>query len=549
MASGDSSFHRHLMALNAEYERLITENEELRRGGTSATPIFNLRYEDSPPPRQPLTAFVEPAAKMDLLELPCMPDEYQGEGGEKEIANRNSNISNMSRSPKNSTRRQRSTVAAAVPQSEEADDSSTFLLMLDVIPAGVIMMSAAVAGLSADIEPDHEVWRIFEIAFTAFFIGECFVKMKVFGIKEYVGGADWYWSWFDILCVVLAIVDLSITSISAASSDGGADTGAMSSLKMLKLARLGRIVRLLKFKIFQELKLMIQGVFTGLRVLFWAVVLLVGCMYLLGVVTRTLIGNVEELTVREEFGTVPAAMFTCFRCFTDGCAATDGTPLQEHLRKKFGSLFMFPYILLFLFVTIGIFNLIMAVFIDNVADGSTKKRQRQLGQNAPKTAWLISSALRHIILTNLYQQEEGGEGNNRRMSKLLKEQIQSLQEMYGYKAHTNAEYEEKTEQIRQQMTERDVVVTKDEFNTWLNCEKELISRLDESEIDMSCKSDLFDVLDADLSGELEFEEMVDGLLKCRGPVSKTDIIAIRLKSSLIVRMMNAVCEKLGIQDV
>ena len=77
---------------------------------------------------------------------------------------------------------------------------------------------------------------------------------------------------------------------------------------------------------------MIQGVFTGLRVLFWAVVLLVGCMYLLGVVTRTLIGNVEELTVREEFGTVPAAMFTCFRCFTDGCAATDGTPLQEHLR-------------------------------------------------------------------------------------------------------------------------------------------------------------------------------------------------------------------------
>lgn len=57
---------------------------------------------------------------------------------------------------------------------------------------------------------------------------------------------------------------------------------------MLKLARLGRILRLLKFKIFQELKLMLQGVFTGLRVLFWAIVLLVGCMYLLGVVARTL---------------------------------------------------------------------------------------------------------------------------------------------------------------------------------------------------------------------------------------------------------------------
>ena len=31
-------------------------------------------------------------------------------------------------------------------------------------------------------------------------------------------------------------------------------------------------------------------------------------------------------------------------------------------------------------------------------------------------------------------------------------------------------------------------------------------------------------------GELEFDEMVDGLLKCRGPVSKTDIISIRLKT-------------------
>mmetsp|Transcript_44035 Transcript_44035/g.102800 ORF Transcript_44035/g.102800 Transcript_44035/m.102800 type:complete len:147 (-) Transcript_44035:30-470(-) len=82
----------------------------------------------------------------------------------------------------------------------------------------------------------------------------------------------------------------------------------------------------------------------------------------------------------------------------------------------------------------------------------------------------------------------------------------------------------------------------------LSTEKELIKRLEESEIDMSCKFDLFDVLDADLSGELEFEEMIDGLLKCRGPASKTDIIAIRLKTSLGVKLLTKICEKLGIQD-
>lgn len=528
------------MALSAEYERLISENEALRRGpSTPNGPLYTLLQEDSTPPLQPLTAFVVEKKKIDLLELPCVPDEPGEVNEDGESPKRSSRVSR-------NTRRQRSTVVQAAEE-EEAEDPSTFLLMLDVIPACVIMRSAAVAGASADLEPEHVVWRIFEISFTVFFIGEIIVKMRVFGAKDYLFGADWYWSWFDILCVALAIVDIGITEISSATSAGGegADTGAMSSLKMLKLARLGRIVRLLKFKIFTELKLMIQGVFTGLRVLFWAVVLLFLVLYLLGVVSRTLFGNAEGFN---EFSTVSAAMFTCFRCFTDGCSSEYGMPLQEQLRRKFGAPFLFIYMLLFLFVTIGIFNLIMAVFIDNVADGSTKKRQRLLGQNASKTAWLISSALRHIILTNLCQQEqeEATKGNHRRMSKLLKEQIQSLQEMYGYKAHTNAEYEEKTEEIRKQMAERDVVVTREEFNQWLSSEKELISRLDESEIDMSCKSDLFDVLDADLSGELEFEEMVDGLLKCRGPVSKTDIIAIRLKCSLLIRMMNAVCEKLGI---
>ena len=56
-------------------------------------------------------------------------------------------------------------------------------------------------------------------------------------------GPDWYWSWFDILCVALALVDMSLTF----GQSDPQDTPA-GSLKMLKLARLGRIIRLLKFK-------------------------------------------------------------------------------------------------------------------------------------------------------------------------------------------------------------------------------------------------------------------------------------------------------------
>ncbi|CAJ1389317.1 unnamed protein product [Effrenium voratum] len=522
-------FHQHLVALTAEYERLAAENAQLR-----SEPLFQLRSQafGKDLPEAPV-APVTPVKPFHAFELPAVPEEVHPQS--QKIP---------SPEPKDKLER-KAQAARGLDEEASTEETSTFLLLLDMVPALVILLSAAVAGLSADIAPEHEVWKIFEIMFTVFFIGEAVVKVKVFGWKEYACGADWYWSWFDILCILLALFDMGVTYLGPLTSEdgAGADTGAMGSLKMLKLARLGRIIRLLKFKIFQELKLMIQGVFTGLRVLFWAVVLLVSCMYLLGVVTRTLFSQ------HEEFGSVPAAMFTSFRCFTDGCAAFDGTPLQERLRKDFGGVFMFAYILLFLFVTIGIFNLIMAVFIDNVADGSTKKRQRQLGQTAPKTEWTIASTLRHIILCDVLrkeaeEQKEGG----RRVSKLLNEQLMSLQEMYGYRPHTTAEYAQLTDEIRQQMSEKNIVVTKDEFNHWLATEKDLIDKLDESEIDMSCKSDLFDVLDADLSGELEFEEMVDGLLKCRGPASKTDIIAVRLKTALLVRMLNKVCEKLGIDD-
>ena len=38
-----------------------------------------------------------------------------------------------------------------------------------------------------------------------------------------------------------------------------------------------------------------------------------------------------------------------------------------------------------------------AVFIDNVTDGSTKKRQRDLGLNAPRNGWVIASELRSLV--------------------------------------------------------------------------------------------------------------------------------------------------------
>ena len=48
-------------------------------------------------------------------------------------------------------------------------------------------------------------------------------------------------------------------------------------------------------------------------------------------------------------------------------------------------------------------------------------------------------------------------------------------------------------------------------------------------IETATKSELFDVLDADMGGELTLSELRNGLMRLRGPITKSDIVAVRLE--------------------
>lgn len=322
----------------------------------------------------------------------------------------------------------------------------------------------------------------------------------------------------------------------------------MGIMKMLKLFRLGRVVRLLKFKIFAELKLMVQGVFTGLRVLLWAVVLLMILMYLLAMVGRTLYGAPAgkppmEDNEFDEFATVFQSWLTMFRCFTEGCADYNGVPLQERLRMSHGSagvIFVISYILVFLFITIGIFNLIMAVFIDSVNDGSLKKKQRDLGLTAEKTEYVLSDLFKAKCLTE-FKKREGKQSAQEQEG--LERSLHSVNSL-----KRSGTLLETSGAIRRVMERYNIVINQDTFTKWLYTDKELIETLSDADIDLSVKFDLFDVLDADLSGELDFGELIDGLMKCRGPVSKNDVIAIRNKIGHLIKVVGEIKEKICPDD-
>lgn len=447
------------------------------------------------------------------------------------------------------------------PGDEDVADDPDFVCLIvgDILPAIVIMLSAFVMGLEAEKESlgisDFSLF-IIESLFLLFFSVEFIVKVIVTGANEFFFGMDWQWAWFDFVCVVVSAVQV-IEQIAADptkqkvdDSGGGGSLGSL--MKIVKLMRLGRVIRLLKYKVFAELKSMVLGIFTGLKVFLWAVVLLLLVCYFWAIVMRMFYGSIEQLP---EFHSLSGSVFTVFRCVTDGCAAYDGTPLQERLRMGLNvvtnesfsppfpeALFFFIWIFLYLFVTVGIFNLIIAVFIDNVNEGSSKKKQYQLGMTASKTELALANAFREqCIETGLTQQRRAFA---QRMSQVVLDKLEDLEAAAtGKPPRRNKDMENQTRMIKEEMTEKGVSVNKEVFAAWIR-KSECLDALDDAEIDISMKYELFEILDTEIRGNLTFTDLLDGLMKCRGPVSKVDIVSIRLQVKFLTSMVKDVHEHL-----
>lgn len=445
----------------------------------------------------------------------------------------------------------------AADEDAEYDRSLFGDILADVLPAVVIMLSGFVMGLEAEKESlgisDFSLF-ILESLFLVFFSIEFIVKLIITGPSDFFFGNDWGWAWFDFVCVVVSAVQV-VEQIVAdptkqKTADGGGSIGSL--MKVVKLMRLGRSIRLLKYKIFTELKSMVLGIFTGLKVFLWAVVLLLLVCYFWAIVMNMFYGSIEMLP---EFRTLSGSVFTVFRCVTDGCSAYDGTPLQERLRMGLNvvtnetfsapfpeALFFFMWIFLYLFVTVGIFNLIIAVFINNVNEGSTKKKQHQLGMTASKTELALAHAFRSQCI-------EAGLAHERpklaqRFTQVVFHKLQDIESIAtGKPPRRKRDMEHRTAMIKKEMMRKGVIVDEEAFSHWIR-DSRCLNALDDAEIDISMKYELFELLDTEIRGNLTFTDLLDGLMKCRGPVSKVDIVSIRLQVKFLTSMVKDMHEHL-----
>jgi len=200
------------------------------------------------------------------------------------------------------------------------------------------------------------------------------------------------------------------------------------------------------------------------------------------------------------------------------------------------------YMLVFLFVTIGLFNLIMAIFVENVMENTRQRRQEELAQDSIQMESRLRDLLKRLIIgdpklkplikkpaanSNSQNSENGIFHTFRDLVNDSREMLAS-REMLSKGRRTEKAVEEGDETDELQY----VTITPEVFDSWLWI-PEFQRMLDTLEISTSNPRELFDVLDADMSGELEVDELVVGLMSLRGPTQKSHSVA----SLLYLRVM------------
>jgi len=390
---------------------------------------------------------------------------------------------------------------------------------MDVGIVAIIAVNAIVIGIGAD-HPEHvTTWEVLEVVFFLIYLAECLVKNWWWGVRTYFCGADRSWNLFDFACLLVSAVELLVKLI--ASEDGQSQ---LNLLKVLRLARLFRLVRIMRFKMFKELKLMAMGLLSGIRALAWAIVLLMVVIYTISIITKSFFGDTHD-----EFKTVGAGMFTLFRCFTEACETYDGDPIPEKLYveaklERNEVVFQFGYVLVTMLVTVGLFNLIMAVFIDNVTKSQNQRKQKELGESALDVEVSLKLLLARFI--NEPGTDKPAAHVMERFSDDVVSKLTNLTDT-GRKRH-QLEQRVCADEAFKLLKECNINITREIFQAWLR-DPEFVKVLEEADVDISNKFELFNILDVDLGGELSVHELLTGLMSLRGEVSKGDVVYILLR--------------------
>eukprot|EP00913_Durusdinium_trenchii_P025139 g23598.t1 len=219
---------------------------------------------------------------------------------------------------------------------------------------------------------------------------------------------------------------------------------------------------------------MALGLFSGLRALLWALVLLISVIFTISVVMQSLFK--DDL---EEFHSVDRAMFTLFRCFTDACETYGGDPIPEKLFVKYGP----P------------FNIIHPG--DDACDGGSL--QPHHGCRGPP---VLATPFRHVrrprmVLAKFINEPRAGERSQDVLKRVSEDALRKLASLTDAGRSRNiAEQRRVANEAFNLLEECHINITREVFQAWLK-DPEFVKVLEDADVDISNKFELFNILDVE----------------------------------------------------
>eukprot|EP00812_Abedinium_dasypus_P008724 NODE_2464_length_930_cov_194.497143.p1 GENE.NODE_2464_length_930_cov_194.497143~~NODE_2464_length_930_cov_194.497143.p1 ORF type:complete len:253 (-),score=88.57 NODE_2464_length_930_cov_194.497143:154-912(-) len=209
------------------------------------------------------------------------------------------------------------------------------------------------------------------------------------------------------------------------------------------------------------------------------------------------------------FGTLPASMLTIFRCLIGDCATSQGKPLVGMLVDAYAWPFAFGYVILTMLVTFGLFNLIMAIYLENTLLAARSKENTMeeciaVGRSAKQLLALFCAAQQAIHERGILSQDE--------LSRVL------------------ATADKDSVDI-------EIAIHRDTYMQVIEIKKAQ-KIMDMLEIE-SDRARLFDVIDADGSQKLTTAEFVQGFLRLRGEAQRSDVLASVLGVRAVMEKVRA----------
>lgn len=402
--------------------------------------------------------------------------------------------------------------------------------------AVAITINGIVIGIQASVDEQEDwlVWYLVNLCFTVFFSAEIVVRWRILGTRAFACGQEIVWNWFDGIIVLLAIIDSGFELYAILFTQGQVEgAGAMTVLRLIRLSRLSRLLRL--FRIFRltvmkELSVMVKGLLAGLKTLVCAMVLLFFTIYVFAVLGTSMLSPNKVPIIEEQhhFKTVFHSMFTVYRCLTSDCTTREGEPMTKLLEEAYGWPFVTGYLAFSLFVTFGIINLILAIYIESTLGAARLTEERDKVQRK-REALRVAQHTKELLKKFCAAQ---------RMAEVLitPEHVtdQEVSRLLQFASSEDVE-------------ELDLKITRQVFLVALQ-DPSVHHHMDQLDLPPD-RLNMFDILDADGSGSLEVRELITGLLRVRGEARKSDavaaLLAIRAVQDMIRQLEAKVCDRLG----